>query len=329
MEAAGRGAEYEEGDYIDTDMDPRTAARYRCLRRQRHLAPEEREAYWTAVLGPRGERAPRRGRPRPQAMALPVMRAEEVAGAHGPMSEVKKEGDQVKGSEEGEDEEEDIEEEGGDKWVEKATYPDSGMSISAQVKALFTGKAFQMSKPQLTQSDVGIVEWVSVRCKQHVSSVGTLCEYKYRFELRGGQLVELGRGAHFPHASAGALRKERAGKADTMAASKSSTSSQFRQAIAKGQKAVELPSSDQVYRRRVDLRREVRADGGSSRSELEDALKKMIRSDNGMPGTLYYDEERSDLDENVIIVLSDEMLSAAVEFAKRSMPKKVLKHSGP
>ena len=43
----------EQEDWRPGDRDPETAAGYRHLAQQRRLTPPEREAYWTAVLGPR------------------------------------------------------------------------------------------------------------------------------------------------------------------------------------------------------------------------------------------------------------------------------------
>ena len=148
--------------------------------------------------------------------------------------------------------------------------------------------------------------------------MGSPCKYQYRFELRGDKLVEFGRGLHYPHQSCAATRKRKATLADDMAARACSVSSQFRKAIATGHTSDELPSSRQVVERRTAARREARADGGSSQSELEAALRKMARRDDAKPGTLYFDEEHSALDDNVVILQCDELLSAAVEFSKKS-----------
>ena len=77
-------------------------------------------------------------------------------------------------------------------WLETAERTSSGKNISAQVKTLLSGQAFQTSKPQLTQDDDGIVEWVRVSCRQHVSSTGIPCQYQYPVELLGDKLVKLG-----------------------------------------------------------------------------------------------------------------------------------------
>lgn len=204
------------------------------------------------------------------------------------------------------------------KWVQKAEHASSGKSVSVQVKALLSGRAFQMSKPQLKGGECGAVEWVRVVCKQHVSSTGNPCRYQYRFELHGDKLVELGRGLHYPHESCAATRKRKSALAEDMAARESSVSSQFRKAIATGRAVDELPTPRQIVERRVAARREARADGGSSQSELEAALRQMARRDNAKPGTLYFDEEHSALDDNVVILQCEELLSAAAEFAANS-----------
>ena len=76
----GRAPGCDQRDFDDRDVDPTVAARYRCLARSRPLSPEESEAFWTAVFGPRAAGAsfyvPRRPLP-----VLPLPGARHVANA--------------------------------------------------------------------------------------------------------------------------------------------------------------------------------------------------------------------------------------------------------
>ena len=226
----------------------------------------------------------------------------------------------VKGDEE-EQEDGDEADGGGSRGKPIEVYEDTGKPLRTQVRDLLAGRVVHMSNPVLTPVSGVAVEFVRVDCQHHVGENGEPCMYQYRFELYpDGELHQYGRGVHMPHLSTAGRRLLQRDSADHMAKQPGSVSSQVRRFVAKGGKASAVPHAQQVYRRRSDGRREARADGGSSPSELAATLHALRHSDTSAVDTLFIGASHSDLVNNFFVVQSDALLQAGFCLRTRDRP---------
>ena len=144
------------------------------------------------------------------------------------------------------------------------------------------------------------MESLLVYCKHRVSDDDSPCPHVWMFRREGSGVIEYTSGAHAANLSPSAIRAMKARTADEMARNTHSISSQFRRAIAGRRPVRELPSPRAVERRREDSRQTLRAQGGSSNSELRAALAEMNR--HVSDSKLFWDQEHSNIDSNIIVL---------------------------